>query len=523
MSRIVVVTLFIALLFCGHVRSQLTVVDPPIMQIATGGDNNGKSNMKYDVKIRKYTVVRVPETPPSTTTEISTTTTTPPPDLDVNHIEVQTRSTFEENLLEEDHDCAFTFTLPNPRPSNQQVCVRDVRALMTSYPEERRSGDEEALNTLRNEISLWQESMGDLKTQIEERLAVPSLEPVRNDVRLLQKESRNMNFRISQLYMQLLHEIIRKRDDTIEYTSVENSVMNVTIKYYELKEKHEALVTDHKALKQQSQSQQEQIKILQTKMEEMVHRMNRMAVDIQLMGIDDEKDEVNDTANSSLSESRSSYTNCVDIQLYASKESGIYILTLPSLSRKMKVWCDFEQDPGGWTVIQRRSEGKVNFYRNFASYQRGFGSLEGEFWLGLENIHHLTNQPGVNYKLHIDMEDWSGRKTFVEYGSFKLEGQDEGYRLKVAHYSGTAGDSLTWHNNMKFTTKNVDNDPFARNCANYQKGGWWYNTCAHSNLNGVYYMGGHYRSKFQDGIYWSEWRGGSYSLKHVEMKIKPSE
>lgn len=34
-----------------------------------------------------------------------------------------------------------------------------------------------------------------------------------NEVKLLRKESRNMNSRVTQLYMQLLHEIIRKRDN----------------------------------------------------------------------------------------------------------------------------------------------------------------------------------------------------------------------------------------------------------------------------------------------------------------------
>lgn len=62
----------------------------------------------------------------------------------------------------------------------------------------------------------------------------------------------------------------------------------------------------------------------------------------------------------------------------------------------------------------------------------------------------------------------------------------------------------------------------AGNCAHYQKGGWWYNACAHSNLNGVWYRGGHYRSRYQDGVYWAEFRGGSYSLKKVVMMIRPN-
>lgn len=60
------------------------------------------------------------------------------------------------------------------------------------------------------------------------------------------------------------------------------------------------------------------------------------------------------------------------------------------------------------------------------------------------------------------------------------------------------------------------------NCAHFQKGGWWYHMCAHSNLNGVWYRGGHYRSRYQDGVYWAEFHGGSYSLKTVTMMIKPT-
>lgn len=55
------------------------------------------------------------------------------------------------------------------------------------------------------------------------------------------------------------------------------------------------------------------------------------------------------------------------------------------------------------------------------------------------------------------------------------------------------------------------------NCALYHRGGWWYHACAHSNLNGVWYHGGHYRSRYQDGVYWAEFRGGAYSLKKAVM------
>lgn len=158
----------------------------------------------------------------------------------------------------------------------------------------------------------------------------------------------------------------------------------------------------------------------------------------------------------------------------------------------------------------------------------------------------MTRQ--ARYKLRVSLEDWQGRQVFAEYDSFSLEPESDWYRLRLGQYSGDAGDSLSWHNNKAFTTLDRDKDSYtgeissahrvallveelwlltllilsAGNCAHYQKGGWWYHMCAHSNLNGVWYRGGHYRSRYQDGVYWAEFHGGSYSLKRVSMMIKPT-
>ena len=64
----------------------------------------------------------------------------------------------------------------------------------------------------------------------------------------------------------------------------------------------------------------------------------------------------------------------------------------------MEVLCDQETACGGWTVIQQRKyiqgAARIKFNRNWAQYKEGFGNVgpDGEFWMGLDFIHHLTKQ-----------------------------------------------------------------------------------------------------------------------------------
>ncbi|CAH2316437.1 Hypothetical predicted protein [Pelobates cultripes] len=192
----------------------------------------------------------------------------------------------------------------------------------------------------------------------------------------------------------------------------------------------------------------------------------------------------------------------------------------PDGETPLKVLCDMHTDGGGWIVFQRRWDGSVDFFRDWKSYKNGFGSRLNEFWLGNDNIHMLTS--AGKWELRVDMQDFENTKHFAKYDSFQILGESEKYKLLLGEFKkGNAGDSFTLHHNLKFSTKDQDNDIYPSNCADMYKGGWWYGKCHHSNLNGLYLLGQH--SNTAEGINWYHGRGHNYSYKFSEMKIRPVE
>ena len=119
----------------------------------------------------------------------------------------------------------------------------------------------------------------------------------------------------------------------------------------------------------------------------------------------------------------------------------------------------------------------------------------------------------------MEVEDWNGVKAYAKYGKFNIGNEQAKYQLEVGSYSGTAGDSLAWHNNMAFSTKDRDNDRWSSNCAVSCTGTWWYKSCFYSNLNGRYV--GNVKGNGK-GVDWWFFKGHYLSLKFTEMKLRPS-
>ena len=127
------------------------------------------------------------------------------------------------------------------------------------------------------------------------------------------------------------------------------------------------------------------------------------------------------------------YKNCAEIYQFGIKINGVYKINPDGLG-EFEVYCDQKTAGGGWTVFQKRQDGSVDFYRPWDDYKRGFGNLNGEFWLGLDKINRLT--VSGSYKLRVDLEDLQGRTAFAEYSSFAVTSERTKYQLSLGSYSG---------------------------------------------------------------------------------------
>uniref|UniRef100_A0A8C3RNB1 Fibrinogen C-terminal domain-containing protein n=1 Tax=Chelydra serpentina TaxID=8475 RepID=A0A8C3RNB1_CHESE len=213
--------------------------------------------------------------------------------------------------------------------------------------------------------------------------------------------------------------------------------------------------------------------------------------------------------------------DCAQTRRAGFNASGVYTLHVANMTAPRKVFCDMETDRGGWTVIQRRANGSVNFQRKWKEYKQGFGDPAGEYWLGNEAVHLLTSQ--ASYSLRVELLDWEGKQAYAHYETFQLSSERHLYRISLKGYSGTAGQqSGMVLQGTNFSTRDSDNDNCLCKCAQMLSGGWWFDACGLSNLNGVYYPAKHNVRKL-NGIRWHYFQGPSYSLKGTRMMIRPSD
>ncbi|XP_069782777.1 fibrinogen beta chain [Narcine bancroftii] len=245
---------------------------------------------------------------------------------------------------------------------------------------------------------------------------------------------------------------------------------------------------------------------------------------------------------------------CNEIYEKGGRTSQLYLIQPALFKLPYKVYCDMLTDEGGWTLIQNRQDGSVDFGRSWDDYKNGFGNIAfdsgkgfcdtpGEYWLGNDRISQLTKLKTT--ELLVEMKDWTNNSAKAHYSKFVVQSEINKYRLSVNGYSGDSGNTLmngaktlfginrtmTIHQDMMFSTYDRDNDGWEpenpnKHCAREDGGGWWYNRCHSANPNGRYYYGGYYTKEMakhgtDDGIVWMDWKGSWYSMKKISMNIRP--
>ncbi|XP_041791706.1 angiopoietin-related protein 4-like [Chelmon rostratus] len=217
--------------------------------------------------------------------------------------------------------------------------------------------------------------------------------------------------------------------------------------------------------------------------------------------------------------------DCHDLFAQGQRASGVYTIQ-PESSQPFNVLCDMTSE-GGWTVIQKRQDGSQNFNQLWESYKRGFGSLNGDFWLGLDNIHSLSKQG--QYVLQVELSGLAGQQQAAARYRFQLDGEEKLFTLRLEEESSPGVQEeiiMTGASGLPFSTADRDNDLAADvNCADLLSGGWWFSSCGESNLNGRYPRRPSALRQHQSrrqGMFWTSTKGQKNSVKTTLLKIAPA-
>ena len=151
-----------------------------------------------------------------------------------------------------------------------------------------------------------------------------------------------------------------------------------------------------------------------------------------------------------------------------------------------------------------RIKSQLSFNKNWREYEEGFGDLNKDFWAGLELIHTVTQRG--QWEMRVDYQRNDKTWSYYHYNQFSVGSASKEYPLTVGGFTGVGDDRFAYHNGMKISTPDNDNDNYGDNCAASLKSGWWYKGCNHININ-----------RQPPNVY------GYGSVLFIEMKIRPKD
>jgi len=322
----------------------------------------------------------------------------------------------------------------------------------------------------------------------------------------------NVNDEVFTTFMQtMLHLQKEMSSIVLQQTKLTESILTITTKTKEELENQQKVMSE--------------LKDQETKLFEKVDALTSLVNSSASKVVDNNKD-TKSAVNTPFKQTTSSTENPTHERTYKSCKhlyddgvtiDGVYPIVAGN-GKTVYAYCDMKN--GGWLVIQKRFEGVESFDKSFEDYENGFGSLDGEHWLGLENVHLLTTD--LKWNLEIEMECIHKTVASARYSGFSIDASP-GYNLQFDEYiGGNAGDSLKQSKGEKFTTPDRDQDNFFLNCGEIHKGAWWwYESCGWANLNAFNYPNSILDTPTDQGLYWYRLHDDQTPLVRTTMKIRP--
>ncbi len=169
------------------------------------------------------------------------------------------------------------------------------------------------------------------------------------------------------------------------------------------------------------------------------------------------------------------YADCGEYFSSGFRKNGVYeIKPLKDSDVRINVHCNMEA--GGWTTLMSRnanSKYEVDWQLKLEGYKYGFGNLDGDHFLGLDNFNMLTSEKDRQLMIVLNETQYKIRhfKVLNEYFNYKLIVDKEIDRLPD-------DSSILRLNNTLFSTIDVDFDLAVNsNCSSGWKAGWWFTDC----------------------------------------------
>ncbi|KAH8410501.1 hypothetical protein KR215_009970, partial [Drosophila sulfurigaster] len=150
--------------------------------------------------------------------------------------------------------------------------------------------------------------------------------------------------------------------------------------------------------------------------------------------------------------------------------SGIQEIQLPN-GNPFYVLCGLD----GWMIIQRRIDGSQDFNKTWQEYVDGVGDIHGEFFMGLENLHLITNATRQQLNISIKTDDFGTE--VAEYDDFRIGNSESLYELEsIGNFTEDEYtciiNALQHHIKRPFSTYDRKSPDLKTGGVNF--GGWWY-------------------------------------------------